>query len=691
MKPPVAILVYVPTESRRAVFYPFASFSPEWSAIQYALRNHVPLRFIDLPQSHQLAAPDEDTEEEPSEESGIKQDPFGFLAEAAGYSDSERWWENIVELRRDDLGVFDAILEGTTALRQELGEENDLTQQQREAHMRQSIRKAKSEGYTRIAVVCGAWHAPALVDLSGVKIDKTLLAGLAKVKVAATWAPWTYDRLSYQSGYGAGVESPGWYEHLWESDDNVTIRWMTKIGWLLREHDLSASPAHIVEAVRLAETLASLRGMSSPSLVEMNEAAQTIFSFGNELQMRLIREKLIIGSCLGAVPPETPMVPLQADIERTQKQLRLSPDSIAKVYDLDLRKDNDRSKSYFLHRMSLLGIQWGMLQRVHGARGTFHEIWELQWHPEFTVAVIEAAMYGNTVESASENRTEARAGDAADIAKIADLLNTAILADLHRSVNSLMLRLEELAALSGDVGLLMDSVPSLVNIERYGNVRKSDVQSIKHVLSGMVTRIAVGLTAANTSLDDEAATAMFKRIKQTHAALVLAQNEEYLRVWLAALEKLANLRSAHGLVAGRACRILLDSQIQSNADIAIKFSLALSRANEPTEAGYWVEGFLQDSGQLLILDEKLNTLVDEWICGLSDEEFIEIFPVLRRTFSTFSLTERKQLGERVKAKSQGYTIDTHNQDAGFDDKRGAQALPLIIQLLGIGKAGLSNK
>jgi hypothetical protein len=246
--------------------------------------------------------------------------------------------------------------------------------------MRQSIRKAKSEGYTRIAVVCGAWHAPALVDLSGVKIDKTLLAGLAKVKVAATWAPWTYDRLSYQSGYGAGVESPGWYEHLWESDDNVTIRWMTKIGWLLREHDLSASPAHIVEAVRLAETLASLRGMSSPSLVEMNEAAQTIFSFGNELQMRLIREKLIIGSCLGAVPPETPMVPLQADIERTQKQLRLSPDSIAKVYDLDLRKDNDRSKSYFLHRMSLLGIQWGMLQRVHGARGTFHEIcMEIQW------------------------------------------------------------------------------------------------------------------------------------------------------------------------------------------------------------------------------------------------------------------------------------------------------------------------
>ena len=27
----------------------------------------------------------------------------------------------------------------------------------------------------------------------------------------ATWIPWTYDRLSMWSGYGAGVHSPGWY------------------------------------------------------------------------------------------------------------------------------------------------------------------------------------------------------------------------------------------------------------------------------------------------------------------------------------------------------------------------------------------------------------------------------------------------------------------------------------------------
>ncbi len=55
MSPPVALLIYLPNEPKRAVYYPFAEFSPEWQAIQYGLAQRVPVRFIDLPQSHQFA------------------------------------------------------------------------------------------------------------------------------------------------------------------------------------------------------------------------------------------------------------------------------------------------------------------------------------------------------------------------------------------------------------------------------------------------------------------------------------------------------------------------------------------------------------------------------------------------------------------------------------------------------------
>lgn len=121
----------------------------------------------------------------------------------------------MVEHRRDSHELFAAILEAMTALREELDASEDLAEsladrlleEMREAYMRQTIRTTLNEGKERIAVVCGAWHAPALVKLPPAKNDANLLKGLPKVKVEATWIPWTYGRLAIASGYGAGVVS----------------------------------------------------------------------------------------------------------------------------------------------------------------------------------------------------------------------------------------------------------------------------------------------------------------------------------------------------------------------------------------------------------------------------------------------------------------------------------------------------
>src|ERR1700760_4942858 len=49
MRPPVALLGYVPGEPRQAAFWPFAVFSPEWQAITYALEAGGPGRVCGLP------------------------------------------------------------------------------------------------------------------------------------------------------------------------------------------------------------------------------------------------------------------------------------------------------------------------------------------------------------------------------------------------------------------------------------------------------------------------------------------------------------------------------------------------------------------------------------------------------------------------------------------------------------------
>src|SRR5262249_23976919 len=145
------------------------------------------------------------TEPEPEPEDLLKllemrRDPLQWLAEAAGQSDGERWWESMIEHRRDSTGVFSAIQEAMTALRENMPAAaggsgfGHRMEHLREAHMRQSIRAAEREGFTRIAVVCGAWHAPVLskAAMPPAKDDAALLRGLPRVKVQATWIPWTH-------------------------------------------------------------------------------------------------------------------------------------------------------------------------------------------------------------------------------------------------------------------------------------------------------------------------------------------------------------------------------------------------------------------------------------------------------------------------------------------------------------------
>ena len=156
MQPPVALLGYVPGEPKAAAFWPFAVFSPEWQAISYALGAGVPVRFCDLPAAHQLAMPEIGT----ARPARPRTDPVSELAAAAGYDDPERWWEDVVE-HVPGPAVFAALAEAIGFLRGQ-DSEPDPRDVVREAHMRKVLRRTVRDGYQRIAVVCGAWHVPAL-------------------------------------------------------------------------------------------------------------------------------------------------------------------------------------------------------------------------------------------------------------------------------------------------------------------------------------------------------------------------------------------------------------------------------------------------------------------------------------------------------------------------------------------------
>ena len=702
LQPPVALLLYNPKNLSQASHYPFAEFSPEWQAMRYGVEQRVPVRFMDLPQGTNFyldAAAEEEQqvalEFEPvlpkleRQKRQIIRDPIGYMAQLAGYTDSERWWEVYFEQRQGE-EVFPLLIDMIGLLREELESEMPLRERRREAFMRKTIRKAIKEGFENIAVICGAWHGPALHNIAQYKssADNALLKGTRKISIKGTWIPWTYDRLSTRSGYRAGVISPAYYRLLFHQREEMVVRWMSEVARLLRKEDLDASSAHIIEAVRTADTLAAMRELPLPGLEEMKEAAVAIFCGGQESRLELIEEQLIVGDVIGQVPASIPRIPLQQDLEQCIKSARLSKEYKATgVVDkeLDLRKPSHLLGSHLLHRLNLLNIPWGWekkVRRYSQAAGTFHENWKLKWKPDFAIQLIEAGMLGNTIYEAAVNRSRKQAEEQERLPELTQLLEQALKADLKALIPFLVEQLRSRSALTKDVHHLMQGLPALVDALRYGSTRKMDVSSLSQVISEMVPRICIALPGACIGVDEEEARKLFEQIQLTHQAISRLNIEAFTQQWLGVLKQIAGMQAIHGLLGGSCTRILFDKEIFDVERTATRMRYALSRGNDAFQAAYWIEGFLHGSGLLLILNPALWNILDEWIDELPEPMFTDLLPLLRRTFSDFSSPERRKM-LALAQKGQVKETDATMQEEALDPERAARVLPTIKLLLGI--------
>ncbi|MFF5552312.1 DUF5682 family protein [Streptomyces olivaceoviridis] len=769
LRPPVALLAHAVDEPGRSAFWPFAEFSPEWVALRWALEQGVPARFIDLPATHTLAWQKEADESRhddgddgddagefgpaPGPGSGpgeqVRVDPLAVLAEAAGYDDPERWWEDVVEHRgpgaRDPFAPFAAVAEAMGALRERYGAGGRPRDLVREAHMRLRLRDARKEFGDAVAVVCGAWHVPALRERTTVTADRTLLKGLPRTRTDLTWVPWTHRRLARSGGYGAGIDSPGWYGHLFHAPDRPVERWLTKVARLLREEDRIVSSAHVIEAVRLAETLAALRGRPLPGLGETTDAVRAVLCDGSDVPLALVHDRLVVGDVLGEVPESAPAVPLRRDLARQQRSLRLKPEALERELELDLRGDTDAGRSRLLHRLRLLGVGWGEPARSRGSTGTFRETWRLRWEPELSVRVAEAGVWGTTVHAAARAKAEADATAARALADVTALAEQCLLAGLPDALPVVMRVLADRAALDTDVGHLAQALPALVRSLRYGDVRGTDTGALAEVAAGLAERVFVGLPPACVALDTDAAEEMRGHVDAVHTAVGLltesltgvstgaadggaagpteggngtgvaparygngtgaaatdgavgegadaAAGGGGLRGrWRAVLRVLALRDTAPGVIRGRAVRLLLDDGALAPEEAARLMGLALSPGTPPAAAAAWVEGFAGGGGGLLLVhDERLLALLDTWLTGVPADAFTDVLPLLRRTFAAYESGVRRTLGELVRRGPGGRPGGDTAQGAtlpGFaaepDTGRADAVVPVLRLLLGL--------
>lgn len=672
-RPPVALLLHAPDHPGHSVFYPFATWSPEWQALRYATERGIPARFMDARVSERFAADiaretaalieaEDGVDQEPADQpmgdtaaesaEGVPErsdEAWQRFAAAAGHDNPEHLWDDWVEQQEPSEQSFATVMAWMSALREddELNGRVDDETRLREAAMRTIIREAATQ-HLKVAVVSGAYHSPALrtwAETAGA--DKALLGTRDRVKVTTTCIAWTNRRLAMASGYGAGVESPAWYQRVWDSDDRKArgIAFLIESARLLRRADLNASSAEVIEAWRLAETLAQLQGRQGVSLDHLIDALRTVFFLGSDGALPLVRNALLIGEdVIGQVAPNAMTPPLRADFDQQVKRLRLTISPDAKLLELDLRKPLDMERSVFLHRLLHLGMRWGTPERNANRTGTFRENWTLAWTEHNDVELMSQSRHGVTVEQAANRATIEAVRGLRDLGELTRRLEGVVNASLLEARDALVHGLKVSAAVSDDTLEQVEAWPNLANVVRYGNVRGTAPETVRPLLNVLGVRIMVNLPLATASIDEDLAQKWAQALDSMNGAVRGLGEDEFSLPWFDALRRMSESSVVNAKLRGRAVKHRHDAQRIEREDLVSTFSLALSDP-ETANVAAWAEGFLEGSGGLLTRDQDLFDLLNGWLAGLSVHAFTEVLVMLRRVFATMTAGDRIDLAK----------------------------------------------
>jgi hypothetical protein len=261
------------------------------------------------------------------------------------------------------------------------------------------------------------------------------------------------------------------------------------------------------------------------------------------------------------------------------------------------------------------------------------------------------------------------------------LLEEALPAELGAATEVLIRQINDLSAASGDVVQLVEALPPLINIARYGNVRKTDSELVIQIVTSMIVRICIGLPNAVSGISDDAAQSFLEHMGELQDAVSLLQVQDITRQWQQTLLAVSDNDMAAPVLAGFATRLLSDTHVLDSARLVQKFHFHMSPAGLPSVSAAWLEGFLRGSGTVLLIDDVLWTLVNQWVASLAGENFEQVLPLLRRTFAAFTPPERTRLGEKVKAGGkQSLRTDS---GSGIDEERGKRGIPVVLKILGI--------
>ncbi|MGM1021897.1 MAG: DUF5682 family protein [Bacillota bacterium] len=674
-RPPVALLAFTSDLPVRTALWPFASYSPEYQAMKWANAHHAMCAFIDLPSSVMIGLEDlrrqtlKDADTPVQAEHITSSSIYDRIAALSGEDDYDMYWERNYEHNLNQGAYREAILAFSSHVRALTEEVERVSAVHefaynaiRESYMRRKIKEAITAGHEpeRIVVICGAYHAAALADLSHSMMDEELKC-LPTRATRLTLMPYSYYKLSSMSGYGAGNHAPHYFEMMWSrmqqgTLDELPYEYLSSVARQLRQKGTHRSTAEVIEAVRMAQSLSALRGGSAPVLRDLRDAAQTLLGHGDLSVVAEALSELNVGTAIGQLAEGVSQTPLQDDLNRLFKSLKLTKykTTVATDLMLDLRENRrasseasaylDLNRSFLLHRLKVLDIPFAQFRSVGQEQSTWAEHWVVQWSPETEIQVVESTLLGETVEVAAAYVMQQKLDACQTIAEASQLILIACECGMVAQLENGRKNLQRLAADQQDVIQMAAAAKGLSTLIRYGDIRRMDTSLLVPLLEQLFMRSCLFLTDAS-HCSDTVAVDMVEAIQELNRIALDHSEQVDQELWIQELHHLAARDDLNPKCSGFACALLLERNELTREECAAEVSRRLSPGVPADLGAGWFEGLSMRNRYVLLSRMSLWEQLSEYIGALDEDEFVRALVFLRRAFSVFNSGEKTMIAE----------------------------------------------
>ena len=695
---PAAILAYTKTPPVHTVLWPFAIYSPEVQAILWAHEHGVECRFMDLPSSvflalregeenslrHGFAVPPPSEREAVSDDiaqgapslrelsppqavtEGVTQTTESIYKrlETVTGEDHDTFWERNFE-QIENFEEYQAACNTFGSRLREASADDPRRAAEtvvREAYMKRVVCQAVDTGISpeRIFCVCGSFHVAGLEENAPMTDEEE--DALPRAEACATLMPYSYYRLTTRSGYGAGNKAPAYFELLWEALHTgglgrAPYLYLTRLAAAHRKAGNLTSSAEVIEAVRLAQTLCAMRGSKYPALSDLRDASVTTMGHGQFSELALAAADTEIGKKIGFLPQGVARTSVQEDFYRQLKELRLEKFRTAQLQrlDLDLREKlnvksegaalADLRRSFFLHRLRVLGVHFAALLPSRQEGASWGEYWELRWTPEAEIEIVESALMGDTIQGAAAFALKERADQSTSLGEAASIFQDAFLCGMPAAAQHALSVLQGLGVDAAAIADVADTAARLSLVVRYGDLRRFDAEPVVPLVKQLYLRACLTLAEA-CACDAQAAQAVTRAMDQLNT---LQLSHDFLEAarWISLLGELSDRDDLNTRCSGFAMAILLERGAVDEDLLAREVARRLSPGVPADLGAGWFEGLAGKNRYALIARLSLWRQLDSYLSGLDDETFRRALVFLRRAFADFSPKEKNDIAENL--------------------------------------------